>query len=178
MNRTEKEAAVDAFKTSLEHAQSVILTEFRGLTVIEATKLRAQLRDAGVTLRVFKNTLAKRAIEGTELAILSDSLVGPTAWAFSNEDPVAPAKALCEFIKDKVSAQHLKLTAGYLDGKALTTNEISALAKMPGRDELRSKLLSIFLGQGTAFVRVLSARSVEFLNVLKARQADLESDAA
>jgi len=178
MNRTEKAAAVDAFKTSLEHAQSVILAEFRGLTVVEATNLRSQLREAGVTLRVFKNTLAKRAIEGTDLAILSDSLVGPTAWAYSEEDPVAPAKMLCEFIKDKTSAEHLTLRAGFLDGRALSASEITALAKMPSRDELRSKLLSIFLGQGTAFVRLLSARSVEFLNVLKARQADLESNAA
>lgn len=174
MDRATKVAVVDEFKSALSDAQSVVLAEFRGLNVPEAVELRSKLREAGVTLRVIKNTLARRAIAGTELEAVSEALVGPTAWAFSSEDPVSPAKVLVDFLAGP-AAEHIAIKMGYLGGKSLTPHEVSALAKLPGKDELRSKLLSVFLGTATQFVRVLSARPVEFLNVLTARKQQLEA---
>lgn len=176
MNRAEKTAVVESFRDSLSRAQSVVLTEFRGLTAPEATELRQMLREAGVTLRVIKNTLAKRAIAGTDMAVVSDSLVGPTAWAYSMEDAVAPAKALVKMLKAEIK-EHLSVKGGYLDGKALDAAAVEALAKLPGREELRAKLMGVFLAAGTQFVRVLAARPVEFLNLLRARANELEKDA-
>jgi large subunit ribosomal protein L10 len=172
MERTQKETVVTDFRALLDSARSVVLAEFRGLSVGKTDALRRSLREGGVTFRVIKNTLAKRAIEGTDLAVLSDRLVGPTAWAFSTEDPITPAKLLVDFIRE--TKEGLTVKAGYLDGKALDADAVEALAKMPGKDELRSKLLSLFTANATQFVRVLAARPVEFLNVLKARSSELE----
>lgn len=173
MERSQKVAVVDSFKSTISKAQSVVLTEFSGLTVVEAAELRAQLREAGVGFRVIKNTLAKRAIEGTDLEVLTDSLTGPTAWAYSDEDPVSPAKILTDFLKGVV-ADHMTIKRGFLGGKALSPEQVTALAKMPSKDELRSKLLSVFNGTATQFVRVLSARPTEFLTLLTARKEDIE----
>lgn len=176
MDRTEKAALIESFKDTMAKAESVILTEFNGLTVAEATSLRRSLSEGGVQFRVIKNTLAKRAIADTDMTVLADQLTGPTAWAWSDDDPVAPAKVLAGLLKGDLS-KHLTIKAGYLDGRALDEAEIKALSKLPGRDELRSKLLSVFLASGTQLVRVLAARPVEFLQVLKARANELEEAA-
>jgi large subunit ribosomal protein L10 len=178
MERAEKATLVDDFKEALQGAQSVILTEFHGLTVAEASRLRQSCKQQGVHFQVIKNTLARRAIVGTEMEAINDQLVGPTAWAFSQEDPVTPAKVLLQFLKEMGDVKHLSIKGGYLDGRALQAGDVESLSKLPGKDELRSKLLSVFLAPGTQLVRVLVARPVEFLNVLKARAAELEKSAA
>jgi large subunit ribosomal protein L10 len=176
MYRAEKAALIEAFKDTMSRAESVVLTEFNGLTVAEATSLRRSLSERGVHFMVIKNTLAKRAIDGTDMSVLSDRLTGPTAWAWSEDDPVAPAKVLSDLLKGDLE-KHLTIKLGYLDGRALDEAEVIALSKLPGRDELRAQLLSVFLASGTQLVRVLAARPVEFLRVLKARSADLEEAA-
>ncbi len=176
MDRATKETIVEQFGASLGAAQAVVLTQFSGLTVDEAVGLRDKLREQGVQYQVIKNTLAKRAIAGTDLESVSEFLTGPTAWAYSTEDPVAPAKVLVDFVKDLPDG-HLTIKAGWLSGKALSADEIGSLAKMPGKDELRSKLLSVFNASGTKFVRVLAARPSEFLNVLTARKNELDEAA-
>lgn len=172
MERSQKTALVDAFKQSIDGAEAVVLAEFRGLTVGEADELRSKLREQGVQYRVIKNTLAKRAIAGTDLEVLNDGLTGPTAWAYA-DDPVAPAKALLDALDGPI-AEHLKIKIGYLAGKALTPQEVEALAKLPSKDELRSMLLSVFNATSTKFVRVLSARPQEFLRLLNARKDEIE----
>lgn len=179
MERAEKEALVDDLKRSFGAAQSVVLTEFRGLTVEEATALRQSLRKQGVTFRVVKNTLAKRAIEGTGMDVVSTFLTGPTAWAFSDQDAVVTAKALVDFLKDRpVTGERLKIKAGYLSGRSLKPGDVEALAKLPGKDELRAQLLGLFKAPGSKLVRVLAARPSEFLSVLKARAEKLGEEAA
>jgi large subunit ribosomal protein L10 len=173
MERAEKESLVDSFADNLKGAQSVVLTEFRGLTVGEATNLRRSLRQHGIVFRVFKNTLAKRAIAGTPMEVLGPQLEGPVAWAFSETDPILPAKQLLDFLKDPVAAEHLKIKGGYLGGKLLSAQDVEALSKMPGRNELRAKLLSVFNASAVQLVRVLAAGPSQFLNVLKAREQEL-----
>lgn len=173
MERAEKETLVEHLKESLSSAQSFVLTEFRGLTVEEATALRQSLRKQGVIFRVIKNTLAKRAIQGTDMAVVSDFLTGPTAWAFSKEDAVITAKALLDFLKERPT-EHLTIKAGYLGGRSLKKSDVEALAKLPGKDEMRATLLGVFSAPGARLVRTLAARPAEFLSVLKARAQKLE----
>ena len=175
MERSQKEVVVDAFRQSVSEAQAVVLTEFHGLTVAEADDLRSKLRENGVEFKVIKNTLAKRAIAGTDLEVLSDSLTGPTAWAFSATDPTGPAKVLIDFLKGPV-ANHLQIKLGYLSGKELSAQEVKSLAALPSKDELRAQLLSLFTANATKFVRVLAARPSEFLSLLVARQNELEKN--
>jgi large subunit ribosomal protein L10 len=178
MERAQKETVIADFQSDISKAQAVVLTEFRGLTVEQDTQLRANLRKAGVDYRVIKNTFAKRAIAGTRMEVLSQSLTGPTAWAYSATDPVGAAKVLLQFFKDQPTvAEHLVIKGGYLDGKRLSKDDVEALSKMPGRDELRSKFLGLLMATATQFVRVLGARQGEFLNLLKARQQQLEKAA-
>jgi large subunit ribosomal protein L10 len=176
MEKSTKYSLVDAFKAEIAQAHSVVLAEFNKYTVPEVTELRRKLRLQGVTYRVIKNTLAKRAIAGTPAEALNPLLRGTTAWIYSKVDPVTPAKIVSDLFKD-IEDGRIKIKGGYLGGKALTPAEVAALAKLPGKNELRSRLLSVFLGTATKFVRVLSARPSEFLNVLKARQDDLEKKA-
>lgn len=175
MDRTSKENAVEAFRDSVKDAQAVVLTEFRGLSAGQSVDLRAKVRAVGGQFQVIKNTLAKRAIAGTEMTVINDYLTGPTAWAYSDTDPVAVAKVLTEFVKD--ANEKLVIKAGYLGGRAMTAADVVALSTLPGKDELRAKLLSVFNAMGTKFVRTLAARPVEFLNVLNARKAELEKAA-
>jgi large subunit ribosomal protein L10 len=174
MERSQKETLVASFRESITAANAIVLAGFSGLTVAEAADLRSKFRDAGVHFRVIKNTLAKRAIEETDCAVLSDALQGPTAWAYSEEDPVAPAKLLVDFIKDSGDEEHIQIKLGYLSGKTLSAEEVTSLAKLPGKDELRSRLLSLFNANATQFVRVLAAGPGEFLNLLTARKQSLD----
>ena len=175
MERSQKTVVVDSFKESVSAAQAVVLTEFHGLTVAEAGSLRAMLRENGVQFKVIKNTLAKRAIEGTDLAVLSDSLTGPTAWAYSADDPVGPARVLMDFLKGPVK-DHLHIKVGYLGGKELSAADVENLAALPSKDQLRAQLLSLFTANATKFVRVLAARPSEFLSLLNNRRDDLENN--
>ena len=111
MEKSQKVALIEGFGKEVKDAQAVVLTEFRGLKVPEAVDLRKKLGAQGIHFRVIKNTLARRAIEGTPLSTLSDALEGPVAWAYSATDPVAPARALLGLLKDEL-AEHLKVKAG------------------------------------------------------------------
>jgi large subunit ribosomal protein L10 len=128
--------------------------------------LRRQCREAGVNYRVIKNTLAKLAIAGTDYEVLSDAFEGPVGIAYS-EDALAPAKVLANFIKE---CKHLTLRLGYLDGNVLSDTDITRLSKLPGKDELRAQLLSVFNATASKFVGVLSALPRDFLGVLTARK--------
>lgn len=123
----------------LNAAQSAIVVDYRGLTVAEVTDLRKQLRDAGIQMSVIKNKILDRAVEGTDYEDLRSTFVGPTAVAFSDEDPIAPAKILKNFADDHDA---LEIKGGFIEKSVKTLDEINEYANMPGREELLSMLAS------------------------------------
>ena len=136
----EKQAAVDVIASKLAQSSSTVIADYRGLNVAQVTELRKQLREAGVEFQVLKNSLVRRATEGTELSALTEILTGPTAVAFSGEDAVAPAKILNDFAKKN---EALKLKGGVVEGKVVDAVQIKALAELPSREGLLSMLLSV-----------------------------------
>jgi large subunit ribosomal protein L10 len=136
----EKKRIVEEVTEKLKNSASTIITDYRGLSVAEVTELRKQLREAGVEFKVLKNTLVRRATAQAEMTELDEHLVGPTAVAFSAEDPVAAAKVLSKFAK---SNENLKLKVGVVEGKIISVDEIKALADLPSREGLLSMLLSV-----------------------------------
>ena len=135
-----KETLVQAAAEKFESAASVVIVDYRGLTVEEVTNLRKQLRDAGVEMKVIKNSILSRAAKKVGLDGLDEVLTGPTAVAFSNDDVVAPAKIIDEFAKD---AKALEIKGGVIEGKVSSVEQITALAKLPNREGLLSMLLSV-----------------------------------
>lgn len=123
----------------LNAAQSAIVVDYRGLTVAEVTDLRKQLRDAGIQMSVIKNKILDRAVEGTDYEDLRSTFVGPTAVAFSDEDPIAPAKILKKFADDHDA---LEIKGGFIEKKVKTLDEINEYATMPSREDLLSMLAS------------------------------------
>ena len=135
-----KAAIVEEVTEKFKTAASVVIVDYRGLTVDEVTKLRKQLRDANVEIRVIKNSILSRAAKAAGLEGLDEVFTGPTAVAFSNEDVVAPAKIIDEFSKE---AKALEIKGGIIEGKVSTLEEVTALAKLPSREGLLSMLLSV-----------------------------------
>ncbi|MBD9923308.1 50S ribosomal protein L10 [Enterococcus faecalis] len=135
-----KETLVQAVAEKFESAASVVIVDYRGLTVEEVTNLRKQLRDAGVEMKVIKNSILSRAAKKVGLDGLDEVFTGPTAVAFSNDDVVAPAKIIDEFAKD---AKALEIKGGVIEGKVSSVEQITALAKLPNREGLLSMLLSV-----------------------------------
>jgi large subunit ribosomal protein L10 len=138
MARPEKVQAVAEIVDGLKATDTYYLVDFRGLTVADATDLRNRLRQQGVSLKVVKNTLAKRAAAEAGVVGLDSLLEGPTAVAFCREDPVAAAKALQSFIREK---KKLTVKGGYLQHRVLTAAQVDAMASLPSRDELIAKLV-------------------------------------
>jgi len=136
----EKQEAVAVIQSKLTSSSSTVIADYRGLNVAQVTELRKQLREAGVDFQVLKNSLVRRATEGTELTALNDILTGPTAIAFSGDDAVAPAKILNDFAKKNDA---LKLKGGVVEGKVVDNEQIKALAELPSREGLLSMLLSV-----------------------------------
>ena len=147
-----KQPIVDEIKGHVEHAQSAVLVDYRGLTVEEDTKLRKALREAGVVYKVYKNTLLKRAFEGSGFDQLDPQLEGPTAVAFGIDDATAPARILCEFAK---TAPALEVKAGVVEGNYYDAAGMKAIAEIPSRDVLISRLLGSLQSPITNFARVL-----------------------
>lgn len=167
MERTEKEAVVTAVRAEFERATSAVFTDFRGLSVSADTNLRGELRKAGVRYRVVKNTLIAKAIEGMGLDFLSPFLVGPTGIAWSQEDPSAAAKVIVKFRKTN---EKLVVKCGVVDGQLIDAKRVeSELATMPGKDEMRAKLLATFMAPATDFVRLLNAAPQNFVYLLDAK---------
>ena len=144
---------VQAIVNDIEGAQSIVLVDYRGLTVAEDTALRKQLREAGVVYKVCKNTMMKRAFEGTDFAQLDEYLDGPNAIAISKDDATAPARILCKFAKN---AKALELKAGVVEGTLYDVDALNELAKIPSREELLSKLLGSLQSPITNLARVLN----------------------
>ncbi|MDY0394879.1 50S ribosomal protein L10 [Virgibacillus halophilus] len=136
----QKKQLVQEIADKFRASQSTILVNYRGLDVAEVTELRKQLREAGVDFKVYKNSMSRRAAEAAELGDLTESLVGPTAIAFSNEDVVAPAKVLNNFAKEHDA---LEIKAGVIEGTTATLEQIKELAELPNYEGMVSMLLSV-----------------------------------
>lgn len=148
-----KQPVVQAIVDDIQGAESVVLVDYRGLTVAQDTELRKQMREAGVIYKVCKNTMMKRAFEGTEFAALEEHLEGPSAIAISKDDATAPARILCKFAKD---AKALELKGGVVEGTVYDVAGLTELAKIPSREELLSKLLGSIQSPITNFARVMN----------------------
>ncbi len=148
-----KQPIVAEISELLSGAKSAVLVDYRGLTVEQDTALRKQLREAGVTYKVYKNTLLNFAVKGTEFESLSKHLEGPTAIAVSKTDETAPAKILFNFAK---KADKLELKAGVVEGIYYDEKGIQTIATIPGREELLGKLLGSIQSPIANFARVIS----------------------
>ena len=135
-----KKVQVEEIAAKFKAAASIVVVDYRGLTVGQATELRKQLREAGVEFKVYKNTLTRRAAEAAGLEGINEYLTGPNAIAFSNEDVVAPAKIINEFTKKN---EALEIKAGIIEGNVSTVEDVKALAELPSREGLLSMLLSV-----------------------------------
>lgn len=148
-----KQPIVNQIAEEVKDAQSVVLVDYRGLTVAQDTELRKQLREAGVIYKVYKNTMMRRAFEGTEFAGLDSFLEGPSAVAISKDDATVAARILANFAK---TADKLELKAGVVEGTVYDVKGINEIAKVPSREELLSKLLGSIQSPITNFARVLN----------------------
>lgn len=165
MPKAHKIDEVAAIKDRFARASAVILTDYRGLTVKEMQALRTSLRDSGAELRVYKNTLTQIAMRELALPDLGEMLDGPTAFLFTYGDPVAPAKALSNFMKDH---KVLEVKGGFIERTITDANGVKALAALPSREELLSKLLGTMLNPMSGFVRVLNGPAGAFARVVSA----------
>lgn len=154
MNRTEKEQLVAELRADFEGVQGAVLANYQGLSVREITEVRRSFFDAGVKVRVLKNTLARIAADGTPLEILKNDFVGPVALAYSLEDPVSPAKIADDWAQKQ---KKFEIKCGYVDNTRLDTGGVEQLAKLPGPDEIRAQLLRVFNAPATNLVRVFNA---------------------
>ena len=148
-----KQPIVDEIKALLDGAVAVTAVDYLGLTVEQDTALRKELREAGVQYKVFKNTLIKRAIAGTEFAGLEPDLEGPTALAVSKTDATAPARIVAKYMK---TIKPLELKGGIVEGTYYPASQMDAIAAIPGREELLSRLLGSLQSPITNFARVLN----------------------
>ena len=148
-----KQPIVAEISEAIKDAQSVVLVDYRGLTVEQDTNLRKQLREAGVTYKVYKNTMMNFAFKGTDFEGLAPYLEGPSAVAISTTDATAPARILAKFAKD---AKALEIKAGVVEGTVYDANGMQAIAAIPSRDELISKLLGSLQSPITNFARVMN----------------------
>ena len=148
-----KQPIVAAIAEDVKDAASVVLVDYRGLTVAQDTELRKQLREAGIIYKVCKNTMMKRAFEGTDFAGLNEYLEGPSAIAISKDDATAPARIICDFAK---KAEALEVKAGVVEGTVYDVAGVQELSKIPSREELLSKFLGSIQSPITNFARVLN----------------------
>lgn len=153
LSLADKKQIVSEVAAVAESAHSAVAAEYRGLTVEEMTDLRVKAREGGVYLRVVKNTLARRAFEGTEFECMSDQLIGPLVLAFSQEDPGAAARVIKEFAKEHEKLEVKVLAVG---GEALAASELDKLASLPTRDQAISMLMAVMKAPLDKFARTLN----------------------
>lgn len=148
-----KKPIVEEISASIKDAQSAVLVDYRGLTVAQDTQLRKQLREAGVTYKIYKNTMMNFAFKGTDFESLSEYLEGPSALALSTTDATAPARVIAKFAK---TAPALEIKGGIVEGVTYDAKGIQSIASIPSREELLSKLLGSIQSPITNFARVMN----------------------
>lgn len=135
-----KKQLVEEIADKFRASQTSVVVDYRGLDVAKVTELRKQLRDAGIEFKVYKNTMTRRAVEAAELSELNETLVGPTAIAFSNDDIVAPARIINDFAKTN---EALEIKGGVIEGKVASLEQMKELASLPNYEGMVSMLLSV-----------------------------------
>jgi len=172
LNRDEKAGKVRILNETFTKAKFAVVTDYRGLKVTELEKLRKELRQNDAFIQVAKNTLLKLAVQGTEFEDLGESFTGTTAIAFSFEEPVGTAKVLADFAKE---FDALKIRSAVMDGKVLTVNDVSALAKLPSRDQLLGQLCGVLVAVPTGLVRALNGVPSNLVYALQAIKEQKEN---
>ncbi|MGI6221619.1 MAG: 50S ribosomal protein L10 [Coriobacteriales bacterium] len=160
-----KEEKVRDIKADLEKATAVWVVDYRGLTVKQSESLRGAIREADAQLKVLKNTLTQRALAELELPTMDEILAGPSAFVFTNGDPVAAAKVLKTFGKDN---KNLVIKGGIMDGREVNAEQVQAIAELPSREELIAKLLGTLQNPMQGIVRVLNGPMEQFARVVDA----------
>jgi large subunit ribosomal protein L10 len=162
----EKVETIEDFKTRLDGAKTVLVTEYRGLTVQQLSDLRKQLRGVSASYKIIKNRLAKLAMTDSDLSKLGPHLKGPTGMVISKEDPVAVAKALHTFARTN---QALAIKAGFIEGQVLPPADLKALSELPTKDAIRSQIIGAIQGPLAQLVGLLQATQRDLAYVLAER---------
>jgi large subunit ribosomal protein L10 len=160
----QKQAMVSEVSAKLKGAQAVIVAEYRGLDVGRVTQLRSKARKSGLYLRVLKNTLARRAVQGTPFEKLSDQMVGPLMYGIA-QDPVAGAKVMSEFSREN---ELFVIRAGAMPNTVMSAKDVKALALLPSREELLAKLMGTMQAPVVKLVRTMNEVPARFVRTLAA----------
>ncbi len=171
MQRPQKQQVIDEVKGEFAGVMSIVLADFRGLTVATVTAMRDDFRKAGCKYQVIKNTLVKIAVKDSPASTMTALLAGPTAFMWSHESPSAPAKLAVKWAKDQ--KEKFQIKGGFFEGQVLDAAGVQQLSEMPGKPELQASLLMTFLAAPTDLVRTLAAGPMNFLYLLQARERAL-----
>lgn len=172
MDRAGKEEVLGEIKESFANVTSVIIADYRGITVPVVTAMRDDFRKAGCHYRVIKNSLVKIAVKGTRMEPISQLMVGTTAVIWSTDTPQPPAQLALKWAKDEPK---FKILGGYYEGQVLDVAGVGSLSRMPGKNEIRASMLMTFLAGPQAFAAQIIAGPQNFAYLLDARRRQLES---
>ncbi|MCP4475058.1 MAG: 50S ribosomal protein L10 [Gammaproteobacteria bacterium] len=168
----DKKAIVAEVSRAASEALSLVIADYSGLTVAEMIELRAKAREAKIYMKIVRNTLAKRALEGTDFACVNEALTGPLVLAFANEEPGAGARLVRDFAKEH---ENLEVKALSIDGQLLPATSLETMAKLPTRDEALSMLLSVMQAPITQMVRTLAEPQEKLVRVIAAVKEQKEA---
>ena len=171
MDRTQKEQVLGEIKEAFANVASIVVADYRGIRVPVVTTMREDFRKAGCHYRVLKNSLVKIAVKGSKMEPLSSLMVGTTAVIWSHEVPQSPAQVALKWAKDEPK---FVIKGGYYEGQVLDPAGVDALAKMPGKNEIRASMLMTFLAAPQSFVAQIIAGPQNFAYLLDARKRQLE----
>ncbi len=170
--REEKSKVVSEFQEKFKAAKMAVVTEYRGLTVAQMTRLRREMRDASGEYQVIKNTLARRALKDTPYHSLERLLEGPNGWVFGYEDPATLSKALVKFVEEN---EKLAIKGALVEGEFLDQARFKVLARMPSRSELQAKLLALMCAPAAQLLRLIQepgARAVRLLETIRKQKEE------
>nr|WP_256434494.1 50S ribosomal protein L10 [Myxococcus sp. CA056] len=170
--KSEKEEMIKELHEKFSRTKSAVVAEFSKVDVETVTKLRRKFREGNVEYKVIKNTLARRAAQGTDVAVIADDFTGPVALCISYGDVVAPAKILTEFTKDL--EDKIKIRSAVVDGRKVDAAGVKQLAKLPGLNELRAQLLGMITQPATKLVRTIAAPGTQLARVIQAHADKLQ----
>lgn len=171
MNVQEKEVAVAELTERFANSNAVFLVDYQGCTCEQLTGLRKQLRPGGADLAIIKNTLAKRAAQGSEAVGLEAFFQGPTAVIWAKDDAVGPAKVIAKFAKDQ---EKFKVKAGLVDGQVVDPSGVESLASLPSRDELFGQLLALINAPATRLLQTINEPATQLARLVEAWRVELE----